>query len=283
MWSLLLPAALAGPWSPAVSTEPGELVVWDTDDAVERRTEDVDGDGKPDQLERWRSVGSGFGWFRTCVRLAVADGIACEEVLTTAYGPAIGDRLFAVSGNADAALAHLRGDALTLDLDDPRQAALDLAKRPQPTFGEVDEAGHHEGRFTPDPRWYPGRPVKQAAVLLTVAQAEAVPNAMAWNASGEPVAPDWLTYWRASKTPTRVAGDDSVEVYRTAHALIVYDIAADRHAWLLTLAPVLGGKVDRHETLGRVTLVGDTLKVHSGVSVFSAGTATWTVPVPRWA
>jgi hypothetical protein len=240
--------------APAVDVPPTGAA-WSATDELERRWEDLDKDGQPDAVEEVASLGSGFHSFRTCVRLTADGHVACRSWADTAYSGFFGVAVEAVSpkvGNTAAAALSLACAAA--DERAPAQGAMWRLRHagpwPEPWDGEGQPP---DTLLKPAPvTWRPGPVVAQTRVCLDGSVAKRFPGAFAWG-EGEPAAPGWQVMYRSAEVK-EVLRDERQVIFATRHALAVYDLATDRHAWFVQLESAwLGFKYDRWDAIEDVS------------------------------
>jgi len=255
-WTLPLLIAAAPSW-PVELVEPREVT-----------RKDLDGDHHPDLVVTAGDGGSGFWEQTTCVRDGRSGAMACDIVDSTPYSLFAGMRRVRSTPGPNAADPLLGSDDCEpADPSAPSQAMMWALQAPLSTDQPLRPAGP----------WLPGPPVDQRSVCLTVPQAATLSGGMDWDPSGEPpediAARGWRVRYSASRpqwmpgellprefvrSPRLVGEVGALRLYRLGHALVVYDPARDRHAWLLNVEALQGHgfKFDRWEAIEGIEAKG---------------------------
>lgn len=243
------------PVSVAEPEVPPTGAVWRETDDVHRRWEDVDHDGTPDAVEESSSGGSGFHGGRTCAR--VANGhVACRSWADTAYSRFYGVAVEAVSPTTgNTAAAALSVVCAAADERSPAQGVMWrlLESGPWPADGDA-EGDEAKVLLTPAPVvWRRGPVVAQTRVCLDGPLVEGFRRALSWG-GGEPLLPGWQVAYDGMEF-TEVLRDKRQVIFATRHALAVYDVATDQHAWFVQLEGTSGlpFKYDRWDAIEGVS------------------------------
>ncbi|MDP2312268.1 MAG: hypothetical protein Q8P41_05130 [Pseudomonadota bacterium] len=217
---------------------------------------DLDGDGFAE--ERVDTVEGGSGWrgFTTCVRDGASGHVACTVDATTPYSRFSGSRRVLDPLDDNRAARHLPESACpSLPPGDPARGALEASKLGAPL----------SGTFAPPLSWHPGRPVEQVGVCMSEQEAVTYPGGLSWqldSGAGEGWRVWYAAAWPASfeprgPAPERLVVHGPLEIYQHGHALAVYDVPRDRHAWIANFGHSPGGfKVDRWQRIAGVTFRG---------------------------
>jgi len=209
---------------------------WSDTDEVERRWEDVDEDGQPDAVEEIASIGSGYHEFRTCVKLTANGHVACRSLADTAYSKFFGvavEPVSPITGNA--AVAALSVACVEADERSPAQGAMWRLRQsgpwPAPWSGE---GLRPDPLLTPAPvAWRRGPVVEQTRACMDYAVAKRFETAFAWG-DGKSLQPGWRVAYDGARIKEVLRSEGQV-IFATRHALAVYDIATDKHAWFVQL------------------------------------------------
>lgn len=265
------PVSVPQAWAP-LPAEGDLLVDWGveggSDCAPERLAEDLDGDGRLDDVERASCGGSGWWETRTCTRLAHDGALVCEEVESTRYSRFYGRRVFAVLPSANPGdVAAVRGQLQCepADRGNPHQGAMWRLAEKGPSNGDDGVV-----LFSPaNLRWFPGRPVVQSCAILTTQEAAGLAGAWTWTGEGSPVddAAGWVVIHGGGQGPLPMAGPETSDtptavltlpahtIYQARHAIVVWHEPSNQHAWLESFDRDAGGqgfKVDRWEVIAGI-------------------------------
>ncbi len=271
-----VPAPVAEPEVPPTGA------VWRETDRVRRRWEDVDHDGTPDAVEAVSSGGSGFQEGRTCARVANGD-VACLSWADTAYSGFYGVTVEAVSPTtANQAATALSPVCAAPDERSAAQGAMWRLRQSGPWpapwdgLGDVPDVLLKPAAVT----WRRGPVMAQTRVCMDPSVAKRFDAAFAWG-DGEPPAAGWRVVYGGAEVK-EVLRDERQVIFATRHALAVYDIATDQHAWFVQLEGPRGAgfKYDRWDAVQGVAWdEPGVLRIQNGGML--TGAESMRVKVPR--
>ena len=250
---------------------------------VQRRWEDVDHDGRPDAVEQVLSGGSGFQEGRTCARLAANGHLACLSWADTAYSGFYGVAVVAVSpttGNqASTALSPV---CAAPDERSSAQGAMWRLRQSGPWPAAWDGLGDAPDVLLKPAAvgWRRGPVVAQTRVCMDLSVAKRFDAAFAWG-DGEAPAPGWRVVYGGAEVK-EVLRDERQVIFATRHALAVYDLATDQHAWFVQLEGPrgVGFKYDRWDAVQGVSWAEPgVVKIKIGGML--TGAESMRVKVPR--
>ncbi len=206
---------------------------------------------------------------RTLVRMLDVDGDGANDVILVTGGSGSGSsqrtaRVELASGAAYEAIATFPFDAMVTRVPVPAP----VAAAPAPVREALEDALFDRVCAAPDPSlaWLLG----ERDAVRWVAGPPALPENYAIYTLDEE-APVWISYlgWthrmeRRGRPLLRAVGEvGDVELLTTAHGVLLWDGAGDRHAWLYVFGGAPGHKL-RWESVRQVEVLGRSVEVKVG-------------------
>ena len=262
--TLLAKPFIPGP-PPAALSEAFEKVCGAEDETPSHRMRDVNRDGyRESLLSRWQG---GSGWSETCTCLSDGESgqVSCGTWENTVYASFSGWRRAGFPYVPPSYKGPLAGpeDCKAPDRESRAQAGLWLLEQaPEPSAKSSTLS------------WHAGKPVDQASVCLSVAQARTLNGGLSWEPSGELLDEDSRVVVYQPPSGTALGGpqgeklwdqspDGDTQIYSVGHALVVVQTKAKRHAWVLNAEGLVPEhhKVDRWSSISAAKLEGELVRV----------------------